>query len=394
MNRLVFILFFFSTVFLFSCKKKVQKQDPDTPVNLLEVKARKVLYYDTYPSTTQALSQVTLLPQVQGYVTGIFFKEGSRVKKGQKLYEIDNRIYKANYDAALANLKVSQGNLNQATQDAGRYVYLNSFNAVAKQLLDHAVIAQQNAKNQVDASSEALKTAKANLNYSTIYAPFDGTMGFSQVKIGNVVSVGTTVLNTISTNDPIAVDFLITEKQLDQFEALERTRKNAPDSLFTLLLPNTMLYPYTGKISVIDRAVDPQTGSIRVRLVFPNLHDQLRAGMSCIVRVHNQEKGPQMLIPYKAVVEQMGEYFVFIARDSTLKNDSTAKNRSPDKGPRLMAFEKKVQLGQAIGGNVIVKKGIQEGERIVVDGVQTLHDGSLITTANKAAPSAAGGRGR
>lgn len=405
MTRNLFILVTLSVLALYSCKKKPEKKaDPDIPVNIIQVHTQPVLYYDTYPATTEALSQVNLIAQVQGYITGIYFKEGSLVHRGQKLYEIDRRLYQASYDAAVANLKVSQGTLVQAKQDADRYIYLNTYNAVAKQLLDHAVITYQNAKNQVQASQEAVKTARTNLGYSIIYAPFDGTMGFSQVKIGNVVANGSTVLNTISTNNPIAVDFLVSEKQLNHFETLEASTKSTgrlrqgpaplklPDSLFTMLLPDNTLYPETGKLSIIDRAVDPQTGSIRIRLVFPNSQYLLRDGMSCIVRVHNLENGPQMLIPNKAVVEQMGEYFVFTARDSTIKNDSTRKLPAGKNKPKLMAFEKKVSLGQAIGANVIVRKGLKEGERLIIDGVQTLHDGAIVTTASKVAPAAAGSK--
>src|SRR6202012_4425680 len=102
---------------LFSCKDKPPAPTPPTPVNLFTVKKQDVLYYDRFPSTTQALSQVDLRPEVQGYITGIFFTEGTHVQKGQKLYEIDERLYQAAYDQAVANLKVAQGNEAQAKQD-------------------------------------------------------------------------------------------------------------------------------------------------------------------------------------------------------------------------------------------------------------------------------------
>ncbi|HET7000403.1 MAG TPA: efflux RND transporter periplasmic adaptor subunit [Puia sp.] len=379
----------------FSCKHKPPPADPVVPVNLYTVKSQKVFYYENFPATTQALSQVDLHPQVQGYVTGIFFTEGTRVRKGQKLYEIDKSIYQDAYEQAVSNLKVAQGNYQQAKQDADRYTYLNNHNAIAKQILDHAVIASQNAENQVKAAEDALRTAKTNLSFATIYAPFDGTIGFSQVKLGNLVVVGTTLLNTISTIDPIAVDFLINEKQLPHYEELQHPKKPHPDSLFTFLMPDNTVYPYTGKISVIDRAVDPQTGSIRVRLVFPNPNLTLKAGISCVVREHNSDTGPQMLIPGKAVVEQMGEFFVFVARDTMLVAgvDSSKKNDGNTGGgkeadslkqkPSLHAFQKKVKVGQVIGANQVIKSGIQDGDQIVVDGVQAIHDGSEITTATK-----------
>jgi len=378
MSRLIPIMVI-STLALFSCQDRPPAPAPPTPVNLAVVRSQPVLYYDDYPATTQALSQVDLHAQVTGYITGIYFKEGAHVHKGEKLYAIDERLYQAAYDQAAANVQVAEGNQKQAQQDAERYEYLNQHNAVARQVLDHAEIALQNAKNEVLAARQAVKTAATNLTYSVITAPFDGTVGFSQVKLGNLVTVGTTTLATISTDDPMAVDFLANEAQLTQYEELQRTKLQSPDSLFTIIMPARKLYPYGGKISVIDRAVDPQTGTIRIRLVFPNPRYDLRAGMSCVLRVHNLEPGPQVTIPGKAVVEQMGEYFVFVAKDSAT---------------HLSAVQVKVELGKTIGANVLVTKGLKEGDRIVVDGVQALHDGSAITTANKRGPAAAGGRGK
>jgi RND family efflux transporter MFP subunit len=393
MARTLLITVLISCLAIVSCKEKKTPPAPKVPVNLFTVTSQRVTYYDEYPSTTQALSQVNLLPQVQGYVTGIFFTEGTRVKKGQKLYEIDQRLYQDNYQQSVANLKVAQGTLVQSQQDADRYVYLNKYHAVAKQLYDHALITLDNAKNSVKASEQTVKTAKTNLGYSIIYAPFDGTIGFSQVKMGNLVVVGQTVLNTISTNDPLAVDFYINEKLLPEFEKMQNKGNNNADSLFTLMLPNNALYPYMGKISIIDRAVDPQTGTIRVRLVFPNPRDSLKAGMSCIVRVHNQEAYPQMVIPNRAVVEQMGEYFVFIVKDTVINNSDSAGHKgsankgkgdsSVNNGPQLLAFEKKIQLGQTIGANIVVTKGLQDGEKIIVDGIQQLHDGVAVNPGKR-----------
>jgi membrane fusion protein (multidrug efflux system) len=147
--------------------------------------------------------------------------------------------------------------------------------------------------------------------------------------------------------------------------------------------------------------------------------------MSCVVRVHNLEQTPQILIPGKAIIEQMGEYFVYLAKDTVLHNaDSTGKGgqsaegqaaaQSADQngekkggekdtarggdaqqhGPRLRSYQVRVQTGQTIGADVIIQSGLKEGDRVIVDGIQSLHDGSPITTANKQGPAAAGGRGR
>jgi membrane fusion protein (multidrug efflux system) len=385
MNKSILIIALISCIFFTSCKQDPILPPAAVPVNLYTVKAEKVVYYDRYTSTAAALSQVDLRPQVQGYITGLFFKEGNYVTKGTKLYEIDKSIYENNYNTAEANVKAAEGNLKQAQQDADRYEYLNKNRAVAKQIYDHAMATLETAKSAYKSTVEALKTANTNLNYSVIKAPFNGTIGFSQVKLGDLASGGQTVLNTISSDDPMGVDFLINEKQLPYFENIQNNKTPPIDSLFTLILPDNSFYPFTGKISVIDRAVDPQTGSIRVRLVFPNAKHILRTGMSVVVQVHNLDSSPQLVIPGDAVVEEMGEYFVYLAKDSVVANSDNPNNsiKQGKKNTGLFAFQKKIRLGATIGPSVIVKDGIKEGDRIVVAGVQSLHNGSQITQKDK-----------
>ena len=382
-----------SGMLLISCEHKEPPKPQPVPVNVVTAKAQPVVYFDRYTATTAALSQVNLLPQVQGYITAILFKEGSHVKKGQKLYEIDRRIYEANYRAAEDNLKVAEGTLKQSQQDADRYSYLNSQKAVAKQLYDHAVITLDNAKSTYKAADEALKNARTNLTYSEITAPFDGTIGFSMVKLGDMVTVGQTVLNTISTDDPMGVDIQINEKQLLHFEDLQRGKGKSVDSLFTLILPNNAFYPFDGEISIIDRAVSAQTGSIKVRIVFPNKQSYLRVGMSCVLRVHNQDSTPQILIPNKAIVEQMGEYFVFEAKDTVIVSHGDTASKGHNEPPKtgMVALQRKVHVGATIGPNVVIKDGISEGDKIIVDGVQSLHDGSQVSIAEKK-PKEPGGK--
>jgi len=399
MNRVLLNTIFISCLMLAACKKKQPPPNTEVPVNLLKLTPKTVLYYEKYPATTHALFQVNLLPQVSGAITGMFFKEGTKVSKGQKLYEVDERLYKAAYDQAVANLDVSKSSLVQAQQDADRYVYLNKYNAVAEQLYDHAVITLQQAKSTVKASEQAVKTAKTNLTYATVYAPFTGTIGISQVRLGEVVTPSVTTLDTLSSDNPMMVEFIVNEKNLPFFEKLQH-EKIKVDSLFSLLMPDNSLYAHLGKLAIIDRAVDPQTGTIRVRLVFDNPDFYLRAGMSCVVRVHNQDVGPQLLIPNKAVVEQMGEYFVYVAKDTVLKVSADSLKKMDKKAAadankaKLVAVQKKVQTGQVIGPDIIIKSGIKAGDKIIVDGLQSLHDGARITTANKVGPGGGkGGRG-
>lgn len=386
-----------SCLILYACgEKKQEAPNPanmPVPVNLYSAHLEKPLYYDRFPGAVVATMQVDIHSVVEGYVTGIFFKEGEHVKKGQKLYTIDDSKYQASYNQAQANVRVAESNLDQAQKDADRYIYLNEHDAVAKQILDHAMTTLQNAKNQLTASRQDLVKAQTDLNFSVIKAPFDGTIGISQVKLGNTVSIGQTLLNTISSDGPVFVDFVVNEKQIPYFLKLQQQKPDPADSIFTLLMPNNTLYEHTGQIALLDRGVNPQTGSIIVRLSFPNPSSELRAGMSCTVRVRNSDTAQQILIPGKAIVEQMGEYFVYVAKDTLIAaSDSMAKHKEGQPlAPSSRAIQKKVMPGQTIADRIIIKSGLQNGDKVIVDGVQKLHDGSLIIIGNPVSQQKSGG---
>ena len=164
-------------------------------------------------------------------------------------------------------------------------------------------------------------------------------------------------MNTISSDNPIAADVALDETMIPFIEKENKTDlKQKSDSTFTLTLADQSKYPFPGKIYIIDRAVDPQTGTIKVRLLFDNPGNILKAGMSANLQILNNSNYQSLLIPYRACVEQMAEYFVFVVNEDTVA-------------------QRKVLLGQRIRDMVIVKSGLQENENIVVDGVQKLKDG-------------------
>ncbi|HTC00483.1 MAG TPA: efflux RND transporter periplasmic adaptor subunit [Ferruginibacter sp.] len=333
---------------------------PPPPVNVsvYPVAEGTAAYSDDYAGTITSLQAVDIRPQVSGYITDIYFQDGQHVTKGQKLYAIDKQQYVANYDQAVANLSVANANEAKAQQDADRYQELAKNDAIAKQTLDHAVADLQSAKMQVQASKASAASLENNVRFSTINAPLTGTIGISQVKVGAVVTPGQTVLNTVSGDGPIAVDVNVDERQIPYFLKLQQ-KADAKDSTFQLILTDQSVYPYYGHIAFIDRAVDPQTGTIKARLVFPNPNNMLRDGMNCNVRVNNNGGGQQLLIPYKAVVEQLGEYFVFVA----------------DGGK---AIQHKVTLATKINDKVVVSNGLQTGDSVITEGVQKLRDSSNI----------------
>ena len=326
-------------------------------VNVTNVQKKNVAFYDEYPGTVVALNEVELRSEVSGFITGIFFREGDYVLKGKKLYEIDRSKYIAGYEQAKANVDIANANVERAQRYVDRYTELNKKEAIAKQRLDDAETDLENAKLQLVSAKAGLVKAQTDLNYSVITAPFGGTIGISQVKMGALISPGQTLLNTISSDDPMGVDFVINENELSRFQKLLNRKAPENDSTFRITLPDNALYPENGKIEVIDRAVDPQTATIRIRLVFPNHNRLLRDGLSCDVHVLNPIKGEQLVIPFKAVLEQMSEYFVFVVDGRKV-------------------HQVKVTLGAQMNGLAVITDGLKEGQQIVTDGVQKLHDGS------------------
>ena len=363
MKTIIKTFLFFVLITAFSCGKKnnsqVQGPPPAVNVNTDTVKEGSTVYYDNYPATITALVQVDIKPQVSGNITGVFFKDGAHIGKGEKLYTIDQQQYAGAYDQAIANVDVSKANLVKAQKNADRYVELQKNDAIATQTVDNALADLDAAKMQVAAAQANVQAVAANLKYTTIYSPIDGTIGISQVKIGTSV-YPQTLLNTVSTDDPIAADIAIDQTLIPKFTNLLKSTSKT-DSTFTVTLPDGSLYSNPGHISFLDRAVDATTGTIRARIVFPNPEKMLKVGATANVRVQNKSASNTIIIPYKCVVEQLGEFFVYQVQDT-------------------IALQKKITLGNKINGMVIVQNGLQAGDIIVSDGVQKLRDSTAVNT--------------
>jgi membrane fusion protein (multidrug efflux system) len=363
-------IFFVLTAGLFasSCANKQAAQQPAgptaVPVTIAQVEPTNANYFDTYPGTVTALNEIKLTSQVSGYVTEVNFQDGQHVEKGRLLYAIDAQVYKANYEQAVANLQVQEANLEKAQKDAARYEELKQHDAIASQQVDYAEATLAAAKKQVAAAKANVASLQSNVQFSRIYAPFSGTIGISQVKKGTAVVAGQTVLNTISTNNPIAVDFTVDQNNIYRFSELEQKKGNLKDSVFTIAFGSDV-YPYPGKIDFVDRAVDPQTGTIKVRLSFPNDKNLLKPGMNTTVRVKNSAPKNATIIPHDAVNEQLGEFSVYVLGDSS------------------KVHQQKVELGTTVGDSVVVKEGLNPGQKIVVQGIQKLHEGSVVSVSQQ-----------
>jgi len=360
-NKYIPIILLIGSIGWLSCSKPKKKNTaiPPTPVSVQAAEKTDATYYDQFPGTVVALNSVELRSQVTGFITGIYFKEGTVVPKGKILYEIDRRLYEAAYQQAQANLQSANASLNRAQKDADRYIQLSKQDAVARQILDNAVATLETSRSQVSAAVAAVASARTNLGFAVIRAPFTGRIGISQVRLGAQIATGSTLLNTISSENPIAVDFVVDAGNIDRFIKLQhKTFKQ--DSTFKVSLSNGVNYNHPGKIAVIDRGVNSQTGTIKVRIQFPNPKNELVDGMSCVLNVLNKASGDQVVIPNKAVIEQMGEYFVYVAQDTIAK-------------------QLKVKTGPKVNSNIVVLSGIKVGDKIITEGLQKLRDGAHIT---------------
>jgi membrane fusion protein (multidrug efflux system) len=363
-------LFSMAILVIISCGKTQKVNDHAVmaamPVSVSTdtAKLQLVTGEDTYPGTVVPLNEVELRAEVGGYITKIFVRDGQKVQKGQKLYEVDRSKYDAAYRQAAAGLQIAKSNRDKAKKDAERYQKLADQDAIARQRVDYSLTDLANAESQIAGSQAILANAATDLRRSVIVSPLTGTIGISQVKLGALVSPGSTLLNTVSTNDPIAVDILIPQQEIPRFLQLQKNPGALSDSVFSIQLADNSTVNAAGKIVTLDRAVDSQTGSIRVRISFPNDGGNLIAGMNCTVKVLNKSVDKKIVIPFKAVAEQLGEFTVFVVGDSS-KVDQRA-----------------VKTGIKLGDRIVVIDGLKQGEVFVTDGVQNVRHGSIITTAS------------
>lgn len=363
-NYLFSALIIGSALFWQSCSSndgaKQQAMAPNEmaiPVTTATVEKQIVSGYKNYPASVVPLQEADLLAEVSGYLTKIYVTDGATVKKGQPLYEIDRVRYQAAVDQAKANLEISKANLQRVEKDLTRYQTLAAQDAIAKQTLDYALTDVSNQKAQVQAAQAALTTAQTNLERSIIRAPFNGAVGISQVRVGALVSPGTTLLNTISAIDPIAVEFQISEKEISEFAAYQ---SGTATTEISVSLPDRSAYSHYGKILAMDRAVDPSTGRLKIRASFSNPQNELRAGMNLTMNVKSTSATEQLVIPLKAVQDQLGVYNVYVINDS-----SKAELRHVD-------------LGLKLEGMVVVNSGVEAGEKIVVDGILNVRNHSKV----------------
>jgi len=338
---------------------------PVPEVEVATVETRDVPMYGEWVATLDGYVNAEIRPQVSGYITKQNYTEGSLVRKGQVLFEIDPRPFQATLDRAKGDLAQAQAQLGKSTLDVERDTPLAEARAIAKSQLDNEVQAKLGAQAAVESAKAAVEQAELNLEWTKVTSLVDGIAGIAQVQMGNLVGP-TSILTSVSQVDPVKAFFPITEHEylLAQSKGNTSSGKH-PISFFgnslQLILTDGSIYPQKGKILLADRQVDPGTGTIRIVAAFPNPGNVLRPGQYGRVRVETSMKKAALLLPQSAVLHLQGGYQVAV-----VGSDHKVSMRA-------------VKPGATLGTMWVIDEGLKPGEQVVVEGLQQIREGTLVT---------------
>ncbi len=337
-------------------------QTPPPEVAVADVIQKDVPVFQEYVASMDGLVNATILAQVQGYLIKQNYTEGSFVKKGTLLFEIDPRPFQASLDVAKAVLARYEAVQRTAQATLNRILPLAEARAVSQKDKDDAIGSVQAAEAQVLASRAEVRKAELDLSFTKIKSPIDGIAGLAKAQLGDLVGTPQALeLTTVSTVDPIKVYVPISERQYLQAVEGAKTRTAASGSAqFELVLTDGTVWPHKGTLGFADRQVDPQTGTIRVAILFPNPENILRPGQYAKVKALMKTEEGALMVPQRAVSELQGLY-----RVAVVDADNTVRIRSVKVGGRYEAFW-------------IIAEGLQPGERVVVEGVQKVREGVTV----------------
>ena len=339
-----------------------------------EVVQKTVPIYSEFVAQTDAKETVEIRARVQAFLEAQHFTEGTIVKKGQLLFTLDKREYEAKLQQAKAQLEGAMARLGKAETDERRLKPLAERRAVPQQDYDNAVANLDTARAGVSAAKADVAGAELDLGYCTIRSPIGGLIGNRLVAPGNLVGKGeATLLDTVSSIDPIRVNATISEAEYLRFFANRKEAGNGSRPL-ELILADGSVFPHKGKVVIVDRAVDPKTGTLKFVAEFPNPDGQLRPGQFGRVRAVAEMAKDAILIPKRAVQEIQGMKSVLVV------------------GADNMVALRTIQPGETVGDLLIVRDGLKPGERVIVDGVQKARPGSKVNPS-MAAASAGGSEG-
>lgn len=379
---------------------------PPANVEVAQVESQNVPIYSEWIGTLDGMVNAEIRAQAPGYLLRQNYKEGSFVRKGQLLFEIDPRPFQAALDQARGDLARAQAQLGQANSqllqsqaqlaqaeanqvrsqlDVDRYTPLAKEKAVTAQDFDNAVQSNLAAKAQVKAANAGVETARSaivaanaaveaaratvkfaelNLSFTKVTSPIDGVAGIAQAQVGNLIQPSGGALTTVSTLDPVKVYFTLSEQEYIAYTRRDSIQKKwgagAKELELELILADGSTYPQKGRFFVADRQVDQKTGAIRLAGIFPNPGNTLRPGQYARVRAITSMKESALLVPQRAVTELQGSYQVAV-----VGNDNKVSIQPVKVGPRVETMW-------------VIEDGLKPGARVVAEGTQKVRSGAVV----------------
>jgi RND family efflux transporter MFP subunit len=353
-------------IFVPGCNKsQATTATPVPEVEVAMVETRDVPVYGEWVATLDGYVNAEIRPQVSGYIIRQNYKEGSLVRRGQVLFEIDPRPFQATLDRTKGDLAQAQAQLGKATLDVERDTPLAEGKAIAKSQLDNEIQAKLGAQAAVESGKAAVEQAALNLEWTKVTSLVDGIAGIAQVQIGNLVGANS-ILTSVSQVEPIKAFFPISEHEY----LIAQSQANSISSQHTirffgttveLILADGGVYRQKGKVLLADRQVDANTGTIRIVAAFPNPGNILRPGQYGRVRVETNLKKGALLLPQSAVAQSQGSYQVAV-----VGSDHKVSMRT-------------VKPGETVGTMWVIDEGLKPGEQVAAEGPQKLREGTLVT---------------
>ena len=353
----------------FSCGKDKNIGIQPQPFQVYEIQTKSVPIYEEFVGQVFGEKDIPIRARVEGFLTGIHFKEGEKVKKGQLLYSIDPDPFQQNVAEKTSLLAQEQTILVQTQNDLARIEPLAAMSAVSEQELDMTMARRDAAISSVEAAQANLNIAKINLGYAKMYAPIDGIIGKTLAREGEFVGKdpNPVILNTVSLLSSVRVQFFLTEKDYlkvaKQYvgNTNNKVERNEDDKVeLQLILADGELYPQKGKVDFIDRNVDSETGSILVQATFPNPERLIRPGQFARVKIRVREANDAILIPQKCAKELQGQYSVIFVNNQNILES------------------KQVVVTDKIGEFYVVEAGLKSGDKIILEGLQKARSGMEI----------------
>jgi RND family efflux transporter MFP subunit len=356
------------------CSRKAEQVAPPPPeVLVTTVTPRDMPVVHEAVATLEGFVTANINAQVQGYIISRDYKEGSAVKKGDLLFQIDPRPFQAALDQAKGNLAIAQANFTKADADVKRAMNLFREKVISDQERDTYINSASSTKANIQAAEAAVRTAEINLGYTKIIAPIDGIVGIATAHVGDLVGPGTGALTTISQVDPIKAAINVGEQSFTEFitdhpDPDERERY-LQGLEFDLHLADGNPYPHKGKFYAEDRNLDTKTGSIRMEISFSNPGNRLRPGQFGKVRAAVKVAKGALVIPEQAVTELQGNRLVAVV----------------DGGNKIAM--RPIKLGERSAGMWQVIDGVKPGEKVVVQGLMKVPPGSTVTVKEWTPPA-------